>query len=59
MTPVLFAVAAADWVSGTCAAMTMWSRYGWRCRRWIASRLRIFSSTPLADEVEEWLRGRR
>ena len=58
MAPVLFAVAAADWVSGTCVAMTMWRRYGWRVRRSIARRLQIFSPTPLADEVEEWLRRR-
>jgi hypothetical protein len=55
MTTVLFAVAAADWVSGTCVVATMWHRYRWRWGRSLAARRHGFA-TPLADEVEEWLR---
>jgi hypothetical protein len=46
----LFVIAAADWVSGTYVMTTIWQR-----RR---PRRRQPASTPLADEVEAWLRQR-
>jgi len=49
---VVVSVAAADWVSGTLLAVTAWRR---RRPRFV-DRLAPSPHTPLADEVEDWLR---
>ena len=56
VTLVLFAVAAACWLSGTYLLATWWARRRPR-RRDLAERLAPFAPTPLADAVEEWLRS--
>jgi len=50
---LLFAVAAGDWISGSYLLVGVWHRLRLR----LAGRPATFSPTPLADEVEEWLRG--
>jgi len=51
MTAALFAVVAADWLSGTCLMVG-----GWRhIRSRFGTHSRPATSTPLADEVETWL----
>jgi len=52
MTAFVVTVAAADWVSGMYLLFT--ARHRRRPR--LADRLAPFAPTPLADEVEEWLR---
>lgn len=52
----VFAVAAADWMSGIVIAATMWRWRRWRRGRRPADRADPYTFTPLADEVEAWLR---
>jgi hypothetical protein len=50
---LLFAVAAADWISGSYLLVGVWRRLRLR----LAARPSTSTTTPLADEIEEWLRG--
>jgi len=51
VTAALFAVVAADWLSGTCLMVG-----GWRhIRSRFGTHSRPATATPLADEVETWL----
>ena len=52
MIAILMSVAAADWVSGTVLAVTGWSRR----RPRVTYQLTRSAVTPLADEIEDWLR---
>ena len=47
----LFVFIAADWVSGSYLLVTAWQR-----RKRPRRRVGPSDATPLADEVEEWLR---
>jgi len=51
VTAALCAIVAADWLSGTCVLAG-----GWQHLRSKFGRRRPAASTPLADEIEAWLR---
>jgi hypothetical protein len=51
---LLFAVSAADWISGSYILVGVWHRL----MVLLAHRSVAFGPTPLADEIEDWLRGK-